>query len=170
MDPRQLASLAAAEVRRLTGRMQRADAEDVVQEAMLRFCRYSQSNPVENPQRLFRRIVRHLIISRHRSTRTASGQMCVVLADDVFFQIVDGAPRADEVVIARQAIDAAMRVLMDLPERERTVYLAHALDGRTMRELAKEYEKPQSTMADKVAAVRNKLRAVAMKHGHHMGA
>lgn len=62
-----------------------------------------------------------------------------------------------------------MRVLICLPERERTVYLAHVLSGRTVSVLADEYEKPKSTMAGRVALERKKLRTIVMESGHYMG-
>lgn len=122
------------------------DADDLVQEAWIRLACYERENPVDNPEAFLMRAAINLSIDAYR-TRQSRGEE--VLLDDVV--LIDTAPTAEAVILARERVARLGICLARLPEKTRTVFLAHRIDGKTYLQLAGEHNVSVSAIEKHVA-------------------
>jgi RNA polymerase sigma-70 factor (ECF subfamily) len=109
------------------------EAEDLVQEAWLRLACYEDSRqPVEQPEAFLMRTALNLSIDAHR---TSSSRGEHVLLENVV--LIDTAPSAEAVLLARERMARLAAGLGRLTERTRDVFLAHRVDGLSYSEIAK---------------------------------
>jgi len=133
-----------AELRRdLIGYLQRRgqsveDAEDVVQEAFVRFQRAGHDLAGGDARPLLFVIARNMQTDRWKS----AGRRGTRLADDI--HTLDAGPRAlasetpapDQHLIGRQNLAAAAAVIRALPARTRDAFLLHRFEDQTYRQIA----------------------------------
>lgn len=110
----------------------RAGAEDVVQEAWLRFSAAADSGQIVNPVSYLYRIVRNLALdgARRRSVegpKESGPEMESVPSD---------APSAERVLFYRDELRVIADALSELPERTRTAFTMYRLEGRTLQQIA----------------------------------
>ncbi len=86
-----------------------------------------------NPAGFLMRTALNLSIDAHRA-RSARGEEVAV--EDVV--LADVAPGAEDQVLGRERLARMQVCLGRLPERSRTILLAHRLDGRTYSDIARE--------------------------------
>lgn len=122
------------------------DAEDILQEAWMRLHRYQQDQEVTQPEAFLMRTALNLSIDTHR-TRQGRGEE--VAFDDVV--LIDTAPSAESVLLARERVARLSVCLGRLPEKTRTIFLAHRLEGKTYPEIAREQGLSVSTIEQHVA-------------------
>lgn len=122
------------------------DADDLLQEAWVRLACYEQEHPVDKPEAFLMRAAINLSIDAHRS-RQSHGEE--VLLDDVV--LIDTAPTAETVVLARQRVARLGTCLGRLPEKTRTVFLAHRIDGKSYLQIANEHGLSVSAVEKHVA-------------------
>lgn len=115
------------------------DAEDVVQEAFVRFHRAGHDLAAPDARPLLFVIVRNLQLDRWKSAgREASRRS----ADDVHDldsgrrAIASEAPGADLHLIGRQDLAAAAAVIRALPPKTRDAFLLHRFESLTYRQIA----------------------------------
>ena len=133
-----------AELRRdLIGYLQRRgqsveDAEDVVQEAFVRFHRAGHDLAGPDARPLLFVIARNLQTDRWKS----AGRKGVRGADDIHTldagprAVASEAPAADQHLIGRQNLAAAAVVIRALPARTRDAFLLHRFEDQTYRQIA----------------------------------
>jgi len=111
----------------------RAGAEDVVQEAYLRFSSASgDARPIANPVSYLYRIVRNLAldwVSRSSDGALAGGSTAL---EDV---AQDG-PTAEDVLYYRDELRILADALAELPERTRIAFRMYRLEGCTLQQVA----------------------------------
>jgi len=139
------ADAAIATVRRdLVGYLQRRgqaveDAEDVVQEAFVRFHRAGHDLDTPDARPLLFVIARNLLRDRWK---VAGREAARRVADDI--HTLDAGPRAvaadiraaDDGLIERQNLAAAAAVIRALPPRCRDAFLLHRFEDLTYRQIA----------------------------------
>lgn len=111
----------------------RAGAEDVVQEAYLRFSSASGGErPIASPVSYLYRIVRNLALDWvSRSPDTSSGGQSSVLE-----QVAHEGPTAEDVLYYRDELRILADALAELPERTRIAFTMYRLDGCTLQQVA----------------------------------
>lgn len=115
-----------------------AQAEDVVQEARLRYGAAALGRRLEEPLGYLYRVVRNLALDRRRrlnlEDRHTAGQVGRLAAS-----LADEAPSPEDEAIARQELQrviAAMAELPELPERTRIALEMHRFGGCALKEIA----------------------------------
>lgn len=113
----------------------RAAAEDVVQEAWLRFDEVSRRQLLHEPLSYLYRIVRNLAIDgRRKQVRddryVLSGMTVVAEA------VAEDRPSPEAEVESRRELQALQEAMLELPERTRTALEMHRMGGATLKEIA----------------------------------
>lgn len=138
-------------VRFIMSRVQNeAEAEEIVQEAFIRFQSKYDADLVASPEALLARIAANLVIDRVREkdARTARedawGKLNTEGAGDLSEaqQGVDPARTLD----AKQQVEAALEVLERMPHKTRQVFMLHRFDGLTHAEIVEKTGIPKSTV------------------------
>jgi RNA polymerase sigma factor (sigma-70 family) len=115
----------------------RASAEDVVQEAYLRFSAARDGDgaeaPVAHPVSYLYRIVRNLAVdwTRRASHEGPRPDNSADLAD-----VPHDAPTAEHVLLYRDELRVLAEAIAELPERTRTAFRMYRLEGRTLQQVA----------------------------------
>ena len=122
------------------------DADDLVQEAWVRLACYEREQIVAKPEAFLMRAALNLSIDSHRA-RVSHGEE--VLLDEVV--LVDTAPGAEAVVLARERLARLSVCLSRLSDKTRDVFLAHRVDGLTYREIAQRHGLSVSTVEKHIA-------------------
>ena len=121
-------------IARITG--SRAEAEDCLQSAYVRMAERRAGTIVENPEAYLARAALNIAIDRSR-------RVLVRAEDDRGIEglvgLPDDDPLQDEVLIARERLARVREGLACLPEKTRTIFLRHRLDGLKYREIAQEH-------------------------------
>jgi len=114
----------------------RAQAEDVVQEAYIRFSaaggEQRQRAPIVNPVGYLYRIVRNLAFDwvRRASAEATSPQ------SEQIERVANDAPTAEDVLFYRDELRVVAEALAELPERTRIAFNMVRLEGRTLQQVA----------------------------------
>jgi len=111
----------------------RSRAEDVVQEAFVKFTEFVNRNDVRHPVALLFRTVRNLAVDRWRrltlEVRTGADQEILSIASSTSASPEDAVLRRDELRLITDA-------LQELPEHCRIAFEMHRLGGYTYEEIA----------------------------------
>lgn len=114
----------------------RAQAEEVVQEAWLRFDKASNSRFLEDATGYLYRIVRNLALDRRRRMNRESQ----LITDDDFDAAAgicpDDTPTPETVALYRDECALVMEALAELPERTRIAFEMHRFGNAKLREIA----------------------------------
>lgn len=122
------------------------DADDLVQEAWVRLACYEREQTVDKPEAFLMRTALNLSIDAHR-TRVSRGEEVVV--DEVV--LIDAAPNAEAVVLARERVERLGVCLARLNEKTRDIFLAHRIDGMSYQQIARRHQLSISTVEKHVA-------------------
>lgn len=111
-------------------------ADDIVQDAWLRFERARGSAMLREPLHYLYRIVRNLAID---GTRRASleAERHSVDVDAIAGTVASDAPSPEDVVLARNELDFIRGALADLPERTRIAVEMHRFGGHKLADIAR---------------------------------
>jgi RNA polymerase sigma-70 factor (ECF subfamily) len=134
---------------RLKGRS-REDAEDLIQEAMLRLHLYAKSDVVVNEEAFLTHALRNLAIDHYRRDRSIVGRE--VQIDDVDRQhpLIAPSPTPDQILDSQQRLDQLTAILDSVSRRTREVYLAHR-SGYTYAEIANNMDIAEITVKRHIA-------------------
>lgn len=112
-----------------------AQAEDVVQDAWLRFERAVRQAPIREPAQYLYRVVRNLAIDGRRRINVDAARHAVDLSE-VAHMIASDGPSPEDVAIANNELDSVRAALAELPERTRIAVEMHRFGGHTLGEIA----------------------------------
>lgn len=113
----------------------RAHAEDVVQEAYLRFDTASDTRRIGKPLRYLYRIVRNLALdARRRIVRDRS--RLVAVAGTGIAQLREDRPSPEAAAVAKDELRVMTEAMAELPERTRIALELHRFGGCTFKEIA----------------------------------
>ena len=113
----------------------RAQAEDVVQEAYLRFSEAASRRLFDEPVGYLYRIVHNLAFDGLRRLSLA-GRYVKRGAEQAAVEVPEAKPSPEAQLIARQELAHVMAALGELPERTRTAFEMHRLGGFKLKEIA----------------------------------
>ena len=122
------------------------DADDLVQEAWVRLACYEREQTVAKPEAFLMRTALNLSIDTHRMRLNHGDE--VVLEEVV---LVDVAPTAEAVVLARERVARLSVCLGRLSEKTRNIFLAHRIDGMSYQQIAQRRRFSISTVEKHVA-------------------
>ena len=111
----------------------RARAEDVVQEAWLRFSRQPGDADIRHPASYLYRIVRNLALDQTRRTATEKAQPG---GDEILAELPANDASPEQAVSQQNELAAISRALETLPLRTRTAFEMHRLGGFTLQQVA----------------------------------
>lgn len=111
----------------------RARAEDVVQEAWLRFSGQQDDADIRHPASYLYRIVRNLALDQTRRTATEKAQPD---GDDILAELPSSSASPEQAVSQQNELDAISRALEELPQRTRIAFEMHRLGGFTLQQVA----------------------------------
>lgn len=135
---------------------QRADAEDLVQDTLLRAWRSIDTFDGRHPRAWLLTVLRNAEVNRHRRRRPE------LLDDpDATFEreLHDGAQISAEDLVVGRTFDAAVdRALAALPEAFRQVVLLVDVDGLTYAEAARVLDIPEGTVMSRLHRARRRIR------------
>lgn len=127
-----------------------AEAEEIVQEAFIRFQNNYDPASVDSPEALLARIAANLVIDRvrERDARAARedawGKLNTEGADDDISASKSVDPA--RALSAKQQVAAAMQVLEGLPQKTRQIFLLHRFEGLSHAEISERTGIPRSTI------------------------
>lgn len=126
----------------------REDAEDLVQEALLRLEQYCQSgNEVQSAKAFLWRTLNNLQVSEHRQEQPyREGRTSLEAA-----KLLDPAPRPDDVFLAHQCLKLTQEVLDRVSRRTRDIFFLHRLGGLSHAEIAARYKCSTSLVEKELA-------------------
>ena len=122
------------------------DADDLVQEAWVRLAYYEREQAVAKPEAFLMRTALNLSIDTQRM-RVNHGEE--VLLDEVV--LIDAAPTAEAVVLARERVARLGVCLGRLSEKTRDIFLANRIDGMSYQEIAQRHQLSISTVEKHIA-------------------
>lgn len=111
----------------------RARAEDVVQEAWLRFSRQDSDADIRHPASYLYRIVRNLSLDQARRTATEKAQPG---GDEMLAELPSSTASPEQTITQQDELAAINRALEALPERTRLAFEMHRLGGFTLQQVA----------------------------------
>ena len=131
------------------------DAEDVVQEAVLRALRYFRTFSGRNGRGWFLTIVRNACHAWHTDRRQAAiGEVF----DEELHGVERSTPDAEGLVLRAEAVIRLDQALQDLPERSRELVLLREIEGLSYQELADVLRVPIGTVMSGLFRARHALR------------
>jgi RNA polymerase sigma factor (sigma-70 family) len=113
----------------------REDAEDLIQEAMLRLHVYAKGDAVVNEEAFLRRAVHNLAIDQYRRDRSGLRRELPIEEVDRLSPLIAQGPTPDQILENQQCLDCVIAVLDALNPRTRAIYLAHR-SGYSYAEIA----------------------------------
>lgn len=135
------------------------DAQDAVQESLIRMIRYRDSEPPEAWKRLLYRIAVNVANDQHRYARSRHAGEHVT--DDALDAVPTGEPGHDEQLVQQQELDAVIEVIMTLSPRCQEIFLLNRVEGMTYAQVAQTCgispKAVEKHMANALAALRRQL-------------
>jgi len=126
-----------------------ADADDVLQETLLKLHNALATDKVENPQAFAFTVARNLSVdfirwsARSRTRDSAYGETRTQRSGDDF---VDPAPDAEAQVESREQVERLLSALDDLTPKVRQAFVLHKIDGLSYAEVAEQMGLSKSTV------------------------
>ena len=114
---------------------ERSLAEDVVQEAWLRYGAAMHGRRLEEPVGYLYRIVRNIALDRRRRL-TLEHRHTARHVEQLVASVADEAPSPEDEAIARQELRRVIAAIAELPERTRIALEMHRFGGCTLKEIA----------------------------------
>ncbi|MBK5004641.1 sigma-70 family RNA polymerase sigma factor [Pseudomonas sp. S32] len=111
----------------------RARAEDVVQEAWLRFSRQDADTKISHPASYLYRIVRNLSLDHTRRMATEKVQPG---GEEMLTDLPSSCASPEQAVTQQDELAVISRALEALPERTRVAFEMHRLGGFTLQQVA----------------------------------
>lgn len=121
------------QLRAITARIGADEAEDLLQDAVVRAIESDRKASVRKPLHLLRRILRNLTIDHLRARARTSRLFSPAEAPD----IACGGPGADHRMVAGERLRQALAVIKAMPERRRAVFLMHRIEEMTHLQIAR---------------------------------
>jgi RNA polymerase sigma factor (sigma-70 family) len=136
------------------------DAEDLIQEAMLRLHIYGQVLPVTNEEAFLRHTVHNLSIDQHRRDKFHLRSAVSIQEADTCSPLIDPKSTPERTVDAQQRLGHIRTLLDAVSRRTRDIYFAHRA-GYSYAEIAEHLDISQITIKRHIARA---LLAI-MEHG-----
>lgn len=109
------------------------DPSDVIQEAYSRIARFKSDTPVQSGRAYFYAVVRNVLRDHFRRAHIVQIEP---LSEIDQLRVLDDSPHAERVCAGRQELRIVWRLLDQLPDRCRKIFLLRKLEGLSQREIA----------------------------------
>jgi RNA polymerase sigma factor (sigma-70 family) len=137
----------------------REDAEDLIQEAMLRLHVYAKDDVVVNKEAFLRRAVHNLAIDQYRRDRSGSCREVPIDEVNRLSTLMAPGPDPDQILETQQRLDCLTALLDAMNPRTRKIYFAHR-SGYTYAEIAGDMDIAEITIRRHIARAQAALRKV----------
>ena len=131
-----------------------ADAEDVVQDAVVRAFRFFSSVRTDNARSWLFTIVRRTWYAR---LAQPGNRIPSIEYDEVTDRRSDEVPRMDELLIRREQAERVRRAVEQLPAEFREVIVLRELEGLSYKEIATVVNVPLGTVMSRLSRARERL-------------
>lgn len=122
------------------------DAEDILQDAWIRYSRYEREHVIEAPDALLMKVALNLSIDKHRADLIRGEE---VLLEDVV--LIDTAPATEDMLLARERMERLSFCLRRLSDKTREIFMAYRFDGQSYKEIAQHHGLSVGTVEKHVA-------------------
>ena len=126
------------------------DAEDLIQEALLRLEEYCRHGEVKNKEAFLVRTVSNLAINQHLRGRILTYAHEPIEELEKTLPIIDPTPGPDRILAAKQRLEEIRATLDAVSSRTREIYFAHRA-GYRYDEIAEAFEISEKTVEKHVA-------------------
>ena len=117
-----------------------ADAEDVTQDAFIKFQKAAQTEAIDNTKAYLFSIARNLsvdLIRRNTRAKTRESAYSDVRIDRAGDDLVDPTPTAEQEVSGREEFARVLTALVTLSPKVRQTFVLHKIDGHPHAEVAR---------------------------------
>ncbi|MPY73755.1 MAG: sigma-70 family RNA polymerase sigma factor [Alphaproteobacteria bacterium] len=114
----------------------RAQAEDLVQEAWLRFDAASKGRFLEDAKGYLYRIVRNLALDGRRRMFRENRLITQDSFEQAAAAVPDETPTPETVALYKDEVQCVMKAMAELPERTRIAFEMHRFGGAKLKEIA----------------------------------
>lgn len=117
-----------------------ADADDVVQDTLLKIHKVAQTEVIENPKALAFRIARNLsvdLIRRNSRAKARDSAYGGLRTEAQGGDYVDCQPNAEREISSRQDVEQVFSALDALTPKVRQAFVLHKIDGHSYAEVAR---------------------------------
>src|SRR5258708_21742398 len=128
----------------------REDAEDLIQEAMLRLHIYAKGDAVVNKEAFLRRAVHNLAIDQYRRDRSGLRREVPIEEVNRLSPLMAPGPTPDQIIENQQRLDCLTALLDATNPRTRQIYFAHR-SGYTYAEIADDMDIAEITIRRHIA-------------------
>ncbi len=122
------------------------DAEDIVQDAFVRYASHEKKDSIIEPEAFITRIAQNLSRDAYRASKKHGEQ---VLIDDT--DLVDPSPTLEDALFVREQAEMVRRTLEKLDPKTGHIFLAHRLYGMSYVDIARECEMSVSAVEKQIA-------------------
>ena len=138
--------------------LNREDAEDIVQETMVRAWREMQQQDIGNMEAFCTTICHNLSID-HRQRREQQN----ITFDTSLHDVADIAPNADERISHEERISQLRMLLDQLPEKQRIAIQLRDIEGQTYRDIAQIMQITENDVKINIFRARQRLKEHAAR-------
>ncbi len=110
-----------------------AQAEDIVQEAWLKFSRLDDIDLIHEPVAYFYRVVRNLAIDTRRKLAREAGRRTTA---ETAAALPDRQPSPEQSTLSKDELRVVLSALAELPERTQIAVRLNRMEGRKLQEVA----------------------------------
>ena len=139
-----------------------ADAEDIIGDVMLKlFTRTPPSGPLDNPAGYVYRALNNKIIDYQRTQhRTISLENCLDEDGELNLMTLlsDGAPGPEQEAERREFMRRFRSAVDTLEPKQRAVFIATEMDGKSFKELSERWDEPIGTLLSRKSRAVKTLR------------
>jgi RNA polymerase sigma factor (sigma-70 family) len=128
----------------------REDAEDLIQEVMLRLHVYAKEDAVMNKEAFLRRAVHNLAIDQYRRDRSGLRREVSIEEVNRLIALMAPGPTPDQILESQQRLDCLIALLDAVNPRTRKIYIAHR-SGYTYAEIADDMDIAEITIRRHIA-------------------
>lgn len=140
--------------------LNREDAEDIVQETLIRLWRAVQEQELENIQSFGMTVCRNLALDSNEKRERRN----ISLDEDVH-DVVDTQNQPDRLVESKERYGMLTSIIDSLPEKQRTAIQLRDVEGRSYKEIAEIMDISESDVKVNIFRARQRVKEYYMKLG-----
>ncbi len=123
------------------------EADDLLQDAFVKFARYSQEHTVLEPEAFLVHAARRLLLDARRARKRHGEQELL----DEGLGLVDPAPPVEDVLLSREQVKLLSETLRSVDAKTSRIILAHRIEGASYAEIAREHGISVSAVEKQIA-------------------
>lgn len=141
---------------------QNIEAEDIVQEALMRVLTENRKTRVAAPKAYFFAIARNLAVDRMRKNKIRASES---LWDEEALEVLDEAPSVEETVARTHELEILTKAIQQLPERCLRVFTLAKVYGMSHQEISDELGISVNTVSNQIGIGLAKCARFMNRHG-----